>query len=176
MGVSMLSQKLNFFGCECILIKKTINRQIIKGINLIESQEKIYAWKPIEGLEDCTFTIHSATLENDGLKIILFKDTDPKEGLLLDFLAALETYRIAKKNLSMHLLKGPAIFKDDKKLLPAWSFFKLENSEYLKWASYQSNGLTETLGVSHYAILTKDWTIDVLSLSEPRIKLIETNN
>jgi hypothetical protein len=45
----------------------------------------------------------------------------------------------------------------------------------LKWAKYQSNGLSEALGISHYVILTEEWIIDVLSLSEPEVKLIDIN-
>ena len=55
----------------------------------------------------------------------------------------------------------------------AWAFFKVTNSEYLKWASYQSDGVSESIGLVHYAIWTEDYIIDVLSWCEPEVKIID---
>ena len=141
-------------------------------------QEKIYAWKPIEGLEDSTFTIYSATFDLNGLKIILYKDSNPKKNIFINF-SDIEAYRITEECSSMHLLEGPVIPyegyispKEEKKQF-AWSFFKVENSEYLKWASQQCNALSKDLKLIHYAIWDELWAIDVLSSAEPDVEFVD---
>jgi hypothetical protein len=142
---------------------------------VVNLEEKIYAWRPIEGLEG-EFHIYSTTFDSKGLKIVLYKDIDPKKGVLLDFSGAVSSYRISKQHVSMHLLKDPIILKDEERRA-IWPFLKVENSEYLKWASYQSNTVSEALEVIHYAVWTEDWTIDVLSWSKkPRVELIDIND
>ena len=76
----------------------------------------------------------------------------------------------------MHSLEGP--LEPHEGFIPPnepyfWSFFKVTNSEYLKWASYQSNGVSESLNLTHYAIWTEDWTIDILSWAEPNVEFVD---
>ena len=148
---------------------------------MINLEEKIYAWKPIEGLEG-KFHVRSATFDLEGFRIVLFKDGNPKKGVLLDFSGGVESYRISEELLSMHLLES-SVIPYEGYILPkegekpsAWCFFKVENSEYLKWASYQSDTVSEHIGLVHYAIWSRDWTIDVLSLGEPRVEFIDISD
>jgi hypothetical protein len=139
---------------------------------MVHKEEKIYAWKPIEGLEG-EFHIYSTTFDSKGLKIVLYKDIDPKKGVIVHF-PNIESYRITDELFAMHLLLGP--YTPPKEGLQHWTFFKVENSEYLKWASYQSKVVAESLELIHYAIWTRDWQVDVLSSTEPDMKLIDINN
>jgi hypothetical protein len=146
----------------------------------LNSEEKIYTWKPIEGLEG-EFYILSATFDLKGLRVVLCKSTDPKKGILINF-PQLESYRITEERSSMHLLEGPImpykgyIFSGEEQRHTAWPFFKIENSEYLKWESYQSDTVSESLGIVHYAIWDSLWVIDILSSVDPDVKLIDIND
>ena len=142
---------------------------------MIESQEKIYVWKPIEGLEG-EFNILSEIFDSDGLKIVFDKDKDPQKGVLIHFSHGFKSYRITEEMLAFHLIEGPYFVCEGEELPPSWSFFKVENSEYLKWASYQPNNASETLNLVHYAIWTRDWQVDILSSAEPDVKLIDIND
>jgi hypothetical protein len=52
---------------------------------MVHKKEKIYAWKPIEGLEG-EFHIYSATFDSDGFRIVLFRYGDKKGVFYLIFL------------------------------------------------------------------------------------------
>jgi hypothetical protein len=145
----------------------------LRGAQMKNLETKIYVWKPSEGLEG-KFYIYSINFDSE-LKIILFKDIDPKKGVLLDFSGTARTYRITDVDLVMHLLEGPIC--REKEQPSVWAFFTVENSEYLKWASYQSDTVSEALGLIHYVIRTENWIIDVLSWSkQPHVELIDIND
>jgi len=57
------------------------------------------------------------------------------------------------------------------------SFFKVENSEYLKWLNIQSLGYLAVAekDLVHYVILSKQNRIDVIAYEAPIIRVIETN-
>jgi hypothetical protein len=139
---------------------------------MVHKEEKIYAWKPIEGLEG-EFHIYSTTFDSKGLKIVLYKDIDPKKGVLLDFSGSVVSYRETDELLAMHLLESPYIPPQGYQY---WFFYKVENSEYLKWVSHQLAKANEYLNLVHYAIWTEDWIIDVLARAEPDVKLIDIND
>lgn len=53
-----------------------------------------------------------------------------------------------------------------------WCFFKVEDSEYLKWIKKQSAGTFEIYELQHFCILGIDHMIDIITKSEPTISFI----
>ena len=53
-----------------------------------------------------------------------------------------------------------------------WTFFKAENSEYLKWLSEQSGEISDHYGVMHYSIITDDEILDIAATYEPTVTFI----
>jgi len=55
-----------------------------------------------------------------------------------------------------------------------WTFFKVENSSYLKWLSEQSCTVTDHLNLQHICCITEDSILDIATSYEPEISLIES--
>ena len=55
-------------------------------------------------------------------------------------------------------------------------FFKVENSEFIKWFEEEKFGITDTCGLTHYAFITRNDIIDVLAVCEPEIKVKQLKN
>ncbi len=54
-----------------------------------------------------------------------------------------------------------------------WSFFKVQNSEYLQWLSNNSHGWSDDFSFTHFCILGGDEMIDIVTNYEPEIKIIK---
>lgn len=54
-----------------------------------------------------------------------------------------------------------------------WSFFKVTNSEYLRWLSEKSCTWSDQIQFIHFCILGGDEVIDIVTNYEPEVKIIE---
>jgi hypothetical protein len=54
---------------------------------------------------------------------------------------------------------------------PGRSFYKVEDSDFVKWFLAQSHGIHEDKLIQHFVICTVDDIIDVLSETSPEIKI-----
>lgn len=54
-----------------------------------------------------------------------------------------------------------------------WSFFKVTNSEYLKWLSEKSHTWSDRFPFIHFCIFGGNEVIDILAQYEPKIRFIE---
>lgn len=52
--------------------------------------------------------------------------------------------------------------------------FKVENSEWLEWFHEKTHGTYREFQIQHFALITED-TVEVLSVSEPRILEVDTS-
>lgn len=129
-------------------------------------------WEPIENLAD-SFHIYSIYNDHDGFKVILVEYDDETKKVLIEF-RGISAYRVTKELIAMHILDGYTTepFKNGESR--PWSLFTLTNSEYLKWASDQSDTVSEELGLVHYCIWTKDKVFEVLSWVVPQVEFINT--
>jgi len=50
-----------------------------------------------------------------------------------------------------------------------WSFFRVENSSYMKWLSVESAGLSDNL--THFVVMGIDFIVDIVAYEEPKIKI-----
>jgi hypothetical protein len=64
------------------------------------------------------------------------------------------------------------LFKD---IRPIGPLFKVENSEYMKMLSEESDELIDMLDFKHYAILDSEWTFDIASQCQPQVELFIEN-
>lgn len=53
-----------------------------------------------------------------------------------------------------------------------WSFFKVDNSSYMKWLSLESAGLVDNPPLTHFVIMGTDFIADIVTAEEPKIKFI----
>lgn len=56
-----------------------------------------------------------------------------------------------------------------------WSFFQIDNSEYLSWLSQESFTLTNFLSIKHFVLIGQDSILDIAATYEPKIELVEKN-
>lgn len=133
----------------------------------MDISEKIYAWKPIEGLAS---KVHVYSICNDnekGFQIILEEDKNTTRRVLLDFYGSVRAFRWCDDLIAFHLLESPV---EDCK--GPWALFTVTNSEYLHWASRGAGFDVTTLKLEHYVIWTEDSVVEVLSWAEPEVEFI----
>ena len=53
--------------------------------------------------------------------------------------------------------------------------YKIINSEYLQWASQQSDGISDSAQLEHYVVFTDDIVLDILCANEPAITFVDRN-
>lgn len=54
-----------------------------------------------------------------------------------------------------------------------WPFYIVKNSRFSQWMENESFGIRKQATFKHYSIVTPNDVIDILSVSEPQIKLSE---
>lgn len=103
---------------------------------------------------------------SDGFQISLFDDNNNK--IIISFTSSVDAYRTTDENFVFNTLEYLEK-KYGKEFYSTWSFFKIENSEYLEWLKKESGGTFEIYQLKHYCIWTINCRIDVISNYEPEI-------
>lgn len=129
-------------------------------------------WEPIENLAD-SFHIYSIYNDYNGFRVILTEHDDEAKKVLIEF-RGISAYRVTKEPIAIHILDGYDTEPFENGESRPWSLFTLTNSEYLKWASDQSDTLSDALRLVHYCIWTKDEVFETLSWVTPRVEFIDT--
>lgn len=105
----------------------------------------------------------------DNLKIILHstKCNQKLEVIFGSSWAHRKSYETFRLNLVSQLSKqyGSEFYVE-------WSFFKIDNSNYLKWLSEESNRWTDKLKLNHFVIIGVDFIMDIIATEEPQIKAV----
>lgn len=103
---------------------------------------------------------------DDGLQIRLFDRENNK--LLISFADSVDAYRTTDENFVFKTIEY--LQKNyGKEFYSSWSFFKIENSEYLKWLKKESGGVFDIYELQHFCFWTIDTRIDVAAHFEPEI-------
>jgi hypothetical protein len=134
---------------------------------------KYIPWIPMQDTLG-EYQITDFTHTFDGLTIYLSKcETDKDTRLIVHFpgnevicRTLNETYR-GKLNRNFR-----AVFKD---IGPCGPLFKVEDSEYMRTLSEESDELTDMLDFKHYAIEDSEWSFDVASQCQPQVELFIEN-
>jgi len=135
--------------------------------------EKWIRWEPIANLEGKYF-IESVCDMLDGLQIIFdpSKNHNNKKKLKFFFEYSVEAFRIADEGHRIQMIfdlkhmYGGNFFGN-------WTFFKVENSSYLKWLSEQSCTVTDHLNLQHICCIADNSILDLATGYDPEITFIE---
>ena len=136
-------------------------------------QEKWIRWEPTSRLS-AKYYVESIVDIDEGFKIILYDCKHSEKKTMILFPDSVDAYRRTDESFTLstlHSLKenyGINFFGD-------WSFFKIENSEYLDWIKKQSFSISESLNFQHFCILASDFMIDIITNYEPEVSHIEPN-
>jgi len=132
--------------------------------------EKWTRWEPINNLSK-KYYVELITDDYYGFKILLSdaKNADKKVEIL--FRDSVDIYRRTNETFVLLTLKS---LNDTYGIdfYGNWSFFKIENSEYLDWIKKQSYEISESLNFKHFCILGADDMIDVIANYEPKVSHI----
>ncbi len=134
-------------------------------------QEEWIRWVPIEGLiekYDVDFLLNG----KKGLIIRLCQDENKTSKIDIIFENYADAYRHTNESFRIKTVHELAQ-KYDKKFYGRWTFFKVSNSEYLKWFSEESCEYSNEFDFAHYCILGTDSVIDIIARYEPTVTFLE---
>ncbi len=141
--------------------------------------EKWTRLEPISGL-DMRYNIKSIIDNVDGFEIILSdfraSSKDEKDNIKVKFKYGVSAYRCTEEGLTLNLLNllGEQYGTD---FYTKWNFFKVDNSEYIKWLVNEYAGFDDEyanlIGLKHYAFIDNDFILDVIAKYEPDFEFIK---
>lgn len=131
--------------------------------------EEWIQWLPVDGLAKKYFA--DEILDGmDGFKIMLTDPAEEDKKVNIIFEDSVRAYRSTDESLRQETIR----FIDNKygtRFYAECTFFKVRNSEYIKWIEKQSYGVFDTEKLTHFSIIAMDSIIDVIATYEPRIEL-----
>ena len=65
---------------------------------------------------------------------------------------------------------------NDKHYFNKWFLYKVENSDFIRWAAKESCGFCFEEKLFHFCIITDNDVVDILSMGEPEIIIKDTNS
>ncbi len=134
-------------------------------------QEKWSQWKPLDNLAD-RYYIESISVSIDGFKILLVDAQKESKKVSVLFPHSVHAFRNTDETFRL-LTIGYLDENYAPKFYGDWTFFKVENSEYLKWLSEQSHGISDSYKVIHFSIITDDEILDLAASYEPTVTFVD---
>lgn len=142
-----------------------------KGITL---KEKWIRWEPISNLSN-KYYVETITQGTLGLVVVLHSAADQNDKIRISFSSFIEAYRSTDVNFiskTSHFLQE----NYDLDFYEQWTFFKVENSQYLEWLKQQSSSISPDIAASknftHFCIFAADFMIDIAANYEPEVSHI----
>ena len=126
-------------------------------------------WEPIAGIYG-KYEIHRILYNHDDFRLIL-KGHHERAFIEVVFPQTLAAIRIANESVVFMIYEWLSI-KYGKDFYADWCFFKVENSDCLKWLSNGTNGVSEEYGLIHYVVTDLDLVIDVVTRHAPIVNLL----
>lgn len=132
--------------------------------------EEWVRWQPLEKLSG-KYYLESITWSEQGV-IIILSDKSNTQKIEIRFENFVDAYRCTNESFYFLVFSdlskqyGTEFYKD-------WSFFKINNSEYIQWLSIKSATWADQFSFTHFSIFGGDEIIDIVARYEPEIKLIE---
>ncbi|MBM7615098.1 hypothetical protein JOC73_001660 [Alkaliphilus hydrothermalis] len=132
--------------------------------------EQWVEWKPVDGLSQ-KYYIESISDVLDGFRIVL-SDADKEENKVnVIFENSVHAYRSTDESFRQSTINildeayGTQFYSE-------WTFFKVVNSEYMKWLSVQSYNIIDSESLIHFSFFAVDSIVDVIAAYEPKVELL----
>ena len=136
----------------------------------MNTEERWEKWEPIEGLTGYYY-IDSICNNKYGLKIILVNMKDKKKELHITFDTGVYCLRDTDDSYTDDRVIA-ACKRQGEELFRSTNFFKVTNSEYVKWVSEMSRGISDYPPLEHLVIISEDSTFEVLTNYRPKAEYI----
>jgi len=132
-------------------------------------QEKWIRWEAAN-IAAKKYHIESITETIEEKFKVKLSDTANKEIIYVSFPEGIDAYRNTTESYTLGIIHY--LEKNyNKDFYTQWIFFKIENSEYLKWLSEKSHGISDDYQLMHFCILALDSIIDIACTSYPVISV-----
>lgn len=130
-------------------------------------EEQWIQWNPIEKLAS-KYYIDFVIDKIETFKVNLIDTKSEREKIEIAFLEGVEAYTRVEESFRVKI-----IHELDKKygtdFYGDWTFFKVHNSEYIKWLSEQSYKWSDTHKFMHFCLITADAIMDIIATYEPEV-------
>ena len=133
--------------------------------------EQWVKWEPIKGLAP-KYYINSVSDSIKGFEIILSESKNEKKGLRIFWQYSPDAYRSTNESYTNEIIVD-LYNRYGRDFYGQWTFFKVENSEYLQWLSQKSSGISDYNKFTHYSILSSEYIMDIIDNSDPVVELID---
>lgn len=111
------------------------------------------------------FALDSITDSQSGFIIELSENDNQNNKLIICFQHSVDSY---KKTYESFRQRSYNILQEEK--TSDCSFFEIKNSNYIKWLSDESYGITDSLKPKHFVIFAVNSVLDIVSRYDPKIK------
>ena len=138
----------------------------------MNNNEIWHRWEPVKSGLTGNYYIDYVENGDDGFKILLAQEkTEQKvEVLFKHWVYAYRSIEEGMRTVLWHKLSE----KYGKDFYVNWSFFKLENSSYIKWISDECYGRIDSLEMNHFVIMGMEEVIDIIVGYEPQVSILPT--
>ncbi len=125
-------------------------------------------WEPINNLAE-KYCLELILDTLDDFKIILSEEKNRNKKLFIG--EHVPAYRIIYdfNQDIIHNLEQ----QYGKDFFAKWTFFKVNNSSYLKWISEESCTFSDDIRFTHFCIVGVDFILDIIEPNEPKLNLFE---
>lgn len=129
-------------------------------------------WDPISYIPG-KYDIESVLFKQDTLDVVLFDTHDEKNKIRIFFEEPIDAYRITEETFRRNTFHE--LDKNHSK--DFWHncmfFFTVKNSEYMRWLSQESSGISESsYNFTHFSFFTLNFVLDVIATHPPHIQKI----
>lgn len=127
-------------------------------------------WEPLQGLARKYYANFTAETPNK-LEMILTASHDVGAPVRVLFEGGIDAYRGTNESFRLLTMSdlseryGSAFYGD-------WTFFKVENSLFIKWLLEQSDGLDNREKLLHFSFVAGNSIEDVIATYEPKIEFM----
>ncbi|MFA5998755.1 MAG: hypothetical protein WC747_01920 [Candidatus Babeliales bacterium] len=137
---------------------------------MVTAREKWTRWEPINGLSGKYYLDYFAWSEKGFVVELISGKKEKRIQILFD--DYIDSFRYTNESFCFKIFGDLSDqYGDD--FYGDWSFFKVTNSEYLKWLSDKSRTWSDQIQFIHFCILGGDEVIDIVTNYEPKVRFIE---
>lgn len=131
--------------------------------------EQWVRWKPLQELSG-RFLVDDLHMSHVGVRILLISENnDIKIEILFD--GPTYAYRCTNESLCFGIFPSLGV-RYGHDFYANWSFFKINNSDYLQWVASKTTGSIDDYTLDHFCIIGNNDVFEILSRYEPLIKII----
>lgn len=133
-------------------------------------QEKWTRWEPVTGLSP-KYYIQAVHDTPTSLRIMLLEEKK-RHRLQLTFKTGAGSYQRTDESFCLERT-APLADKYGIEFYARWTFFIINNSDYLKFLSAQSQSISDSRDFIHFSILAIDSIMDIIAYEEPLVIIQE---